>query len=99
VKGPGRWDSSEIAQGATWVDAVAQIFFGLSIACGAMPAYASGQGLTLVHFSAQPEPFWTQNAPYSLPDTLLIPRKIPLPPQCTPCPTQSAYVEPRGGRV
>ena len=50
MKGPGRWDSSEIAQGATWVDAVAQIFFGLSIACGAMPAYASGQGLTHVHF-------------------------------------------------
>jgi hypothetical protein len=26
-------------------------------------------GLTLVHFSAQPKPFLTQNTPYPLPDT------------------------------
>jgi hypothetical protein len=30
-------------------------------ACAAAPA--PGQGLTLVHFSAQPEPFLTQNTP------------------------------------
>mmetsp|Transcript_43056 Transcript_43056/g.69237 ORF Transcript_43056/g.69237 Transcript_43056/m.69237 type:complete len:96 (-) Transcript_43056:13-300(-) len=37
-----QWRWAAIADGNTWVDAVAQIFFGLSIACGAMPAYASG---------------------------------------------------------
>jgi len=30
---------------------------------GAGAAGAEGQGLTLVHFSAQPEPFPTQNTP------------------------------------
>jgi len=30
-------------------------------------ARASRQGLTLVHFSAQPEPFLTQNTPYTPP--------------------------------
>jgi len=28
-----------------------------------VPARGHGQGLTLVHFSAQPEPFLTQNTP------------------------------------
>ena len=37
-----RWSWEAFAHGDTWVDAVAQIFFGLSIACGAMPAYGSG---------------------------------------------------------
>jgi len=32
-----------------------------------------GQGLTLVHFSAQPEPFPTQNTPYTPPKFPLTP--------------------------
>ena len=37
----GRWEWSALGDGGAWVDAAAQIFFGLSVACGAMPAYAS----------------------------------------------------------
>ena len=37
----GSWDWSKLGDGEAWVDGVAQIFFGLSIACGSMPAYAS----------------------------------------------------------
>ena len=37
-----KWDWSSLGKGEAWVDAVAQIFFGLSIACGNMPAYGSG---------------------------------------------------------
>jgi len=31
-------------------------------------AAATGQGLTLVHFTAEPEPFLTQNTPYTTPN-------------------------------
>jgi SNF family Na+-dependent transporter len=37
-----QWKGDAIADGSTWGDAVAQIFFGLGIACGIMPAYTSG---------------------------------------------------------
>ena len=36
------------------------------------------QGLTLVHFSAQPEPFLTTNTPYTPHDTPLTPHKQPI---------------------
>jgi hypothetical protein len=46
-----------------------------------LPAAAAGEseghGLTLVHFSAQPEPFLTQNAPYMPPDTPQQPLNAP----------------------
>ena len=32
-------------------------------------ATIAGQGLTLAHFPAQPEPFLTQNTPYTPPNT------------------------------
>jgi len=58
------------------------------------------QGLTLVHFSAQPETFLTQNTSYILPSTpehtLSTPYMHDL---RTPYPTQSAYVEPKSGLV
>jgi len=40
-----------------------------------------GQGLTLVHYSAQPEPFMAQNTPQTLPDA---PRHPPHTPWTTP---------------
>jgi hypothetical protein len=56
-----------------------------------------GQGLTLVHFSAQPEPFLTLKPPKRL-DTLPPPPNIPREhPLNTPCPTKSANVELKGG--
>ena len=53
---------------------------------------AQRQGLILVHFSAQPKPFWSH---------------LPVPPCLIDCekimhptyPTKSAYVEPKTGRV
>ena len=42
------------------------------LVCGAAPELTfvdRGQGLTLVHFSAQPQPFLTQNTPYTPPTT------------------------------
>jgi len=64
----------------------------------------AGQGLTLFNFSPQPEPFLTQNIPYiplKTPEYPLRPPKHPhTPPKCsTPYPTESAYVEPKSGRV
>jgi hypothetical protein len=47
------------------------------------------QGLTLVHFSAQREPFLTLNTS---------PKRLKHPLN-TPCPIKSAYVELTGGRV
>ena len=37
----GTIESNTLGKGEAWIDAVAQIFFGLSVCCGAMPAYAS----------------------------------------------------------
>jgi hypothetical protein len=37
--------------------------FGFHGGGGAMEAAGSGQGLTLVHFSAKPQPFLAQNTP------------------------------------
>ncbi len=58
------------------------------------------QGLTLVHYSAQLEPFLTQkhtlntrNTPYHSLDT---PETTP---NCTPCQTEGAQVELKSGRV
>ena len=61
----------------------------------------SEHGLTLVHFSPQPEPFLTQNKPPNAPK---YPRKHPLntlwrTPQRTLYPMESAYVELYSGRV
>jgi SNF family Na+-dependent transporter len=38
-----KFDISQIATGEVWVDAIAQIFFGLSIGVGGMLAYGSNQ--------------------------------------------------------
>ena len=58
------------------------------------------QGLTLVHFSAQPEPFLAQKTPWTPPHTpqhrVNIPSTIP---KRTPYPTESAYVELKSERV
>jgi len=51
-----------------------------------------GQGLTLVHCSAQPKPFWSQ-LPVS--PCLIDWGKI----MHQPYPTKCAYVEPKSGRV
>jgi len=40
-------------------------FVAVTVGCFA----GTGQGLTLVHFSAQPEPFLTQNPPWTLHST------------------------------
>jgi hypothetical protein len=59
-----------------------------------------GQGLTLLHFSPQPEPFLTQNTPCTptnTPYTTL--HTLCTTPACTPYPTESAYVEPKSRRV
>jgi len=58
------------------------------------------QGLTLVHFSAQPETFLTQNTPYTPPHTTSHPFNTPkITYKCTPYLTESAYVELNSGRV
>ena len=60
----------------------------------------NGQGLTLVHFSAQPEPFLTQNTPYIHHVNPCHPLYTSYtPPKCTPSPTESAYIEPESERV
>jgi hypothetical protein len=66
-------------------------------------APAANQGLTLVHFSAQPEPFLTQIHPVH-PKHPLTPPQHPLNtpytiPTCTPYPKKNAYVELKGVRV
>ena len=49
------------------------------------------QGPTLVHFSAQPEPFLTQNTPYTPRNTPWYSVNTPeTTPDCIPCPTESA---------
>ena len=68
-----------------------------------------GQGLTLVHFSAQPEPFVSLKLqpkhPLNTPWTLSYltpeyPSKHPLSyKRSTPYPTKGAYVEPKIGQV
>jgi hypothetical protein len=59
-----------------------------------------GQGLTLVHFSARPEPVLTQNAPYTPRNAPLYPLKPPrTTPGYTPYPTESISVQLRSGRV
>ena len=61
---------------------------------------SAGQGLTLIHFSAQPAPFLTLNTspkPLKTPSTPTL--TLPKHPLNTPCPTKSAYVEMTGGRV
>jgi hypothetical protein len=42
------------------------------------PAAAAAERLILVHFSAQPEPFLTQNTPYTHPNTPSTPPNHPL---------------------
>jgi len=60
----------------------------------------SGQGLTLVHLSAQLEPFLTLNtSPKRLRPPPAPPSTLPKHPLTTPCPTKSAYFELTGGRV
>jgi len=70
-------------------------------AATAVQAVGLGQGLTLVHFSAQPEPFLTQKHTFKHP---LIPRgtsqRTPTYPlNAPPIPCKRAYVEPKSGRV
>jgi len=58
------------------------------------------QGLTLVHFSAQPEPCLKQITPCTPRNIPSHPLNIPYTiPKCTPSPTQSAYVEPKSGQL
>jgi len=58
------------------------------------------QGLALVDFSAQREPFLTQNTPYIPPNTLNHPlNTLEKTHTSTPYRTQSAYAEPKSGRV
>ena len=73
--------------------AVDRVAFGKALA-------ANGRGLQLVHFSAQLEPFLTLKHTLSTPITPYHPLKTPeTTPSCTPCPTESAYVEPKSERV
>jgi hypothetical protein len=65
---------------------------------GGVPAPA--QGLTLVHYSAQLEPFVTQKHTRHTPNTPYHPLNTPeTTPNCTPCHTEGAEVELRSGRV
>jgi len=49
------------------------------------------QGLTLVHFSAQPQPFLKQNTPCTPSDNPWHPLNSPeTTPNCTPCHTEGA---------
>ena len=48
------------------------------------PTECKGQGLTLVHFSAQPEPFLTQHTPQSPPITTYYPLTPPKHPPDNP---------------
>ena len=58
------------------------------------------QGLTLVHYSAQFEPFLTQEHTLHTPDTPYHPLNTPeTTPDCTPCHTEGAEVELKNGRV
>ena len=58
------------------------------------------QGLTLVHHSAQLEPFLTQKHTVMTPDTPYHPLNTPeTTPNCTPCHTEGAYIELKSGRV
>lgn len=41
----GTIDANTLGKGEAWIDAIGQIFFGLSVCCGAMPAYASNCSL------------------------------------------------------
>ena len=52
----------------------------------------TGQGLALVHFSAQPKPFWSH---FSVSTCLIDWREIMNPTY----PNKCAYVEPKSGRV
>ena len=73
---------------------------GLEAHLASIIQFRGGQGLTLVTFSAQPEPFLIQNATSTYPAA---PRHLPNNPKTTakftPHPTESAYVEPKSGRV
>jgi hypothetical protein len=58
------------------------------------------QGLTLVHYSAQLEPFLTQKHTITTPNTPHHPRNTPeTTPNCNPCQTEGAEVELKSGRV
>jgi hypothetical protein len=67
----------------------------------------AGQGFTLVHFSAHPEPFLTQNNTLHTPEHPLTTPTTPKHPLDTPektsthtlYPTESAYVGLKSGRV
>jgi hypothetical protein len=61
---------------------------------------AQVQGLTLVHYSAQLEPFLAQKHTPNTPVTPYHPLNTPeTTPNCTPCHTEGAYVELKSGRV
>ena len=61
---------------------------------------ASSQGLTLVHYSAQLEPFLTQKHTRNTPSyPLPTPTTTEATPNCAPCHTEGASVEPKSGRV
>ena len=53
-----------------WLGVQKSLNVGVGARVNALEAFtAKGQGLTLVLFSAQPEPFLTQNTPWTPPDT------------------------------
>jgi len=53
--------------------------------------YTTGQGLTLVHYTAQLKPFLTQKHAPNTPDTPYHPLNTPeTTPNCTPCRTEGA---------
>ena len=55
------------------------------------PVLDLNQALTLVHFSAQPEPFLTQRHTLNTPNTPYQPTNTPeTTPNCTPCHTECA---------
>jgi len=62
--------------------------------------YTSTQGLTLVHYSAQLEPFLTQKHTLNTPTTPYHPLHSPeTTPKCNPCHTEGAKVELKSRRV
>jgi len=75
---------------------------GAAVIAASCTAFA--QGLTLVHFSARPEPFLTQNTPLAPPNIRNIRNPPPNNPNTTsnrrtPYLTKSAQVELKSGRV
>jgi peroxin-5 len=59
----GRSDALELGQDLFRRGVLSEAGLALEAAVRADPGLCEGQGLTLVHFSVQPEPFLTQNTP------------------------------------